>query len=524
MSNCLNLGNSKFTKYIKSEIFIDKSNLIKECNKLFGSEDSYMCVTRPRRFGKTMALSMLNAYYSKGCDSRDIFDKLDISRDPSYPEHLNKHNVIFIDMASLYTDLKNKDEFVNELTKEIIEDLKKTFPNVLDDTKDTLRKCFKEINSEVDERFIFLIDEWDVLIREEKDNYALIDDYMMLLRSLFKSSDVSSCFDLVYMTGILPIRHGTSQSGLNNFIEYDMSDLYSLNTELGFTEEEVKELCLKYNDDFNQYKYLFDGYTLNNKHIYNPLNIAWSIPYKKCYPYWSETASRENLCDTIKYDNCNHIDTILRLIFGKEVRVDLRSFESDLNKINNFDASLSLLVHYGYLSYNEETETCRITNNEIRELFVLALEDSHIDIITEPLLSSDRLLEETLKCNYIYINDVFDRYHQELEGIFKEKEDDDLMIIVQTLYYKARKSYNVKSKYDYKEKTTTVSFIPRDNTHMPFIIEIKTDDNADNVLKLTKSKEYFDTLGDYHGKVMLIGINYDSKLLKHDSKVETIEI
>ncbi len=523
MSFHINKGNDLFKMYKNSRIFVDKSMLIKECNSLLYSEDSYMCVTRPRRFGKTMALSMLNAYYSKGCDSKEIFEDLNISKDESYLSHLNKHNVIFFDMAGLYTKIENKDDFVKELKKYLIKDLKELFPSI-DYTDLTLGEAFVEITSTLNETFVFLIDEWDVLLREEKDNYNLINDYMMLLRNLFKSSNVSCSFDLVYMTGILPIRHGTSQSDLNNFREYSMSDLYSLDTELGFTEEDVKELCLKHNDDFNQYKYLFDGYTLNNKHIYNPLDIAWSIPYKKCYPYWSETASRENLCDTIKYDNCNHIDTILRLIFGKEVRVDLRSFESDLNKIKNFDASLSLLVHYGYLSYNEKTETCRITNNEIRELFVLALEDSHIDIITKPLLNSVEMIEETLKCNYIYINDVFDRYHKELKNIFKDKEYDDLGIIVQTLYYKARKFYNVSSTYDHKEKTTTVCFVPRDNTHLPFIIEIKTDDNADKDIEQIMSKEYFDALSDYHGKVMLIGINYDSKLLKHDTKIEIVEI
>ncbi len=523
MSFHINKGNDLFKMYKNSRIFVDKSMLIKECNSLLYSEDSYMCVTRPRRFGKTMALSMLNAYYSKGCDSKEIFDELNISKDESYLSHLNKHNVIFFDMAGLYTEIENKDDFVKELKKYLIRDLKELFPSI-DYTDLTLGEAFVEITSTLNETFIFLIDEWDVLIREEKNNYDLINEYMMLLRNLFKSSNVSCSFDLVYMTGILPIRHGTSQSDLNNFREYSMSDLYSLNTELGFTEEEVKELCLKYNDDFNQYKYLFDGYTLNNKHIYNPLDIAWSIPYNECYPYWSETASRENLCDAIKFDNCSHVDTILRLIFGKEVRVDLRSFESDLNKIKNFDASLSLLVHYGYLSYNEEMRTCRITNNEIRELFVLALEDSHIDIITEPLLSSDRLLEETLKCNYNYITDVFDRYHKELENIFKDKENDDLGIIVKTLYYKARKYYNVNSKYDYKEKSTTVSFISRDNTHLPFIIEIKTDDNADKDIEQIMSKEYFDALGDYHGKVILVGISYNSKTLKHNTKIEIVEI
>ncbi len=165
-----------------------------------------------------------------------------------------------------------------------------------------------------------------------------------------------------------------------------------------------------------------------------------------------------------------------------------------------------------------------MTNNEIREYFVLALEDVRIDIITNTILNSGEMLEETLKCNYKHITDVFDRYHQELESIFKEKEDEDLGIIVQALYYKARKFYIISSKYDYKEETTTISFIPRDNTNVPFIICIKNNDNPHNIINQIKNKGYVDTLGNYHGKIMLMGITRDSKLLKHDTKIETIEI
>lgn len=211
MSYFLNFDNELFNQYKRSRIFVDKSMIINITNKSLNKESfKYMCVTRPRRFGKTMALSMLNAYYSKGCDSKEIFDKLNISKDGSYLNHLNKYNVIWIDMAGIYTSIRNKNHFIKELETTLLDDLNEAFPNTLEKRDNTIGNAILKINSKLKERFIFLIDGWDVLIREQQDNYDLINDYMMLLRSLFKSSDVSRCFDLVYVTGILPIRHGTS--------------------------------------------------------------------------------------------------------------------------------------------------------------------------------------------------------------------------------------------------------------------------------------------------------------------------
>ena len=196
-----------------------------------------MCVTRPRRFGKSMALSMLNAYYSKGCDSKELFNGLKITNEKSYLEHLNKHNVIWIDLSSIYADVSDKGDFVKELSLEIIQDLKEAYPSVLTNNENTIRKCFIKLNSTIKERFIFLIDEWDVIYREEEKNTKLCDEYTMFLRGLFKSSDVSAIIDLVYMTGILPIRKYTTQSTLNMFSEYNMLDPDDLSTYFGFTEE-----------------------------------------------------------------------------------------------------------------------------------------------------------------------------------------------------------------------------------------------------------------------------------------------
>ncbi len=524
MSNCLNLGNSKFNKYIKSEIFIDKSNLIKKCNKLFGSEDSYMCVTRPRRFGKTMALSMLNAYYSKGCNSRDIFDNLEISKDPSYLEHLNKHNVIFVDMASLYTELKNKDDFVDELIKEIMEDLKKTYPNVLDDTKDTLRKCFKEINSEVGERFIFLIDEWDVIFREQETNTKLCNEYTDFLRNLFKSFDVSECIDLVYMTGILPIKRYRSESALNMFREYNMIDPCGLESYFGFTEEETKGLCLEYDMDFNQIKSWYDGYKLNGIDIYNPKSVVEALISRKCKDHWVNTSARESIMEYMNYDNGALKDLVVKMLAGEEIDVDVRKFDNDLTNIDSSDAALTVLIHLGYLAYDEYKGKCYIPNHEIKEEFIISMNKLKWNDIYNPISSSIILLEKTLSGDTDFINETLDNNHNELATIFNKNKEDVLGIIVYISYYHAKKYYEIIKESNTTKGRADLVFKPKDNSHIPFIIELKADDSAENAIKQIKNKEYFDTLGDYHGKVMLIGINYDSKLLKHDSKVETIEI
>ena len=303
MSLYLNKNNDKFKEYKSARIFIDKSNLIKECNSLFGTSDKYMCITRPRRFGKTMALSMLNAYYSKGCDSQSLFEKLNIAKDNSYIEHLNKHNVIWIDIASLYTDIRDKNDFFKELETNLLDDLNEAFPNVLKEMDNTISKAIIRINSKLNERFIFLIDEWDVIYREQEYNTKLCDEYTELLRNLFKSSNVSSCIDLVYMTGILPIRRYSTQSTLNMFTEYDMLDSFPIESYVGFTEDEVIGLCNKYNRDFNEIKSWYNGYNLNGVSLYNPKSVVEAVLRGKCKDYWVQTSAIESVTNYMNYDH-----------------------------------------------------------------------------------------------------------------------------------------------------------------------------------------------------------------------------
>ncbi len=525
MSYFLNRDNSKFLSYYNDDIFIDKSMMISIINRKFNKEYyKYMCLTRPRRFGKTLILSMLNAYYSKGCDSKDIFDKLNISKDESYLNHLNKHNVIWIDMASIYTRIKKKSDFIKELETTLLYDINEAFPNVLGKIDNTTSKAILKINSKLNERFIFLIDEWDVIYREQEKNTKLCDEYTDFLRSLFKSSDVSSCIDLVYMTGILPIRRYSNESALNMFKEYNMVRPSGFESYLGFTENEVKDLCLKYNMDFNLVKAWYDGYHLKNIDIYNPKSVVEAMLEGECTDYWVNTSARDSVRNYMNYDNGALKDLITRMLTGEEIKVDVRKFDNDLTKINSSDAALTVLIHLGYLAYDEQKGKCYIPNHEIKEEFIIAMDDLKWKNICDPISSSEKLLEKTLSGDTEFINETLDNNHNELATIFNKNKEDVLGIIVYISYYHAKKYYEIIKEANTTKGRADLVFKPKDSNHIPFIVELKADNSAKMAIEQIKSKEYFDALGSYCGKVMLIGINYDSKTLKHDTKIEIVEI
>ena len=374
----LNKDGAEFESYLYDDIFVDKSLLIKTINNNLTKKSlKYMCVTRPRRFGKSMALAMLNAYYSKGCDSKELFNGLKIETNESYLKHLNKHNVIWIDMAELYTSLNDKNLFVNKLKEYIYFDLKETFSNVdiNFDMSDGayLINSLKIIYSKLKERFIFLIDEWDVIFREEEYNTNLCNEYIGFLRSLFKSSGVSNCIDLVYMTGILPIKRYSTESALNMFEEYNMINPQGLSEFFGFTEEETRALCDKYSVDFNIVKSWYDGYKLKGVELYNPRSVVKVVTTKQFGDYWTQTSAIESVTKYLKYQDGDLKNVLASLMTGEKVSVDVTMFENDLTQIYNKDSALTVLIHLGYLAYDEITKSCYIPNYEILKEFERAV-------------------------------------------------------------------------------------------------------------------------------------------------------
>ncbi len=522
MGNYLNPTNNKFLSYYNEEIFVDKSLLINITNNNLNKENSkFMCVTRPRRFGKTLALSMLSAYYSKGSNSKEIFDKLAISNSPSYLEHLNKHNVILIDMASVYS--LYKEDFLENLTLDILEDLNKAYPNTLEKRDNNIAKAIRKINETYKDRFIFLIDEWDVIFREEP-NSKLCDDYIFLLRSLFKAIDTSSCIDLVYMTGILPIKRYSTESALNMFEEYNMINPQNLAEYIGFTETEVKDLCSKYNVDFEMMKKWYDGYHLNGLEIYNPRSVVKAISSKKFGNYWTSTSALEAVTTYMNYDNGVLKDKIALMLEDQKIPVDVSLFENDLTKINSSDAALTILIHLGYLAYDEDEESCYIPNYEIKQKIERAINSLKWNLSDNPITTSKELYEKTLKGDTQFINKTLDENHKELASIFNKNKEDILGVIVHISYYYANNFYFIRKEDTCTTGRADLTFTPRDNTHTPMIIELKAGQPAESAINQIKEKDYSNVFKGYKGKILLLGITYELSTLKHESKIEYIEL
>ena len=524
MAMYLNQNGNQFRKYLKNKIFVDKSLIIRECNDVFGSENSFMCVTRPRRFGKSLTFSMLNAYYSKGCDSRELFKDLAISKDPSFEEHLNKHNVFCIDMNSLYSNLLDKNEFVSILRSSILSDLKETYPSIDFSDCKLLSMAFSKVKAAYDDRFIFLIDEWDEVYREEEHNTKLCDEYTDFLRGLFKAGDVASNIDLVYMTGILPIRRYNTQSTLNMFTEYNMLKSRGLSSFFGFTEDEVKGLCRKYNADFPAIKNWYDGYRLGGVEIYNPKSVVEAVLEGECGDYWVSTSATEAITNYMNFDKGALKASIARMLTGEKAKLDVTEFGNDLTKVDSQDAALCVLIHLGYLAYDPETKSCYIPNHEIAVEFKRAMKKLKWKSVFLPMDNSDELLEKTFAGDASFIDEAMDLNHEDLANIFNKNKEDVLGIVVYLSYFSAREHYEVR-----KEETSTLgradlSFVPFEAGHPPFIVELKVGKSPDEALSQIKARRYWRAWKRYKGKVLLVGIAYDPSTLKHASKIEWIEI
>ena len=291
----LNIGNSGFQSARNGE-YIDKSGLINVVNKSLNTEMRFICVTRCRRFGKSMAAKMLNAYYDKSCDSRRLFEDLQIAKDPDFEKYLNKFNVIYLDLSAFTPRFKDSDDIVNNIENELKDDIIDAYPDVKFKEDDDLMKTLIRINIATSEQFVFIIDEWDAICREFKVGSKAMDAYITWLRRMFKDVNSAKVFALVYMTGILPIKRYKTESALNNFSEYSMVNPRQIAKYFGFTTDEVKSLCQKHNMDFSEVRAWYDGYTIGNeKSMFNPNSVMQAIYAEKCSSYWASTGAYDSV-------------------------------------------------------------------------------------------------------------------------------------------------------------------------------------------------------------------------------------
>ena len=512
----LNPTNQNFYEAVNKEIYVDKSLLIERIEHLKEKVNKYLCISRPRRFGKSTDANMLVAYYSKGCDSSQIFNRLKISQTELYQKHLNQHNVIHINMQDFLSKTHDIDKMIILLTKLIFRDIKKVYQDIEYFDIDDLIQVLEDVYAEVNERFIFVIDEWDCIFREYKNNKEAQEKYLDFLRNLLKDKPYVS---LCYMTGILPIKKYGTHSALNMFKEISILNPTPLEEFMGFTEKEVQDLCLKYDMDYEKMKDWYDGYKMTGDlSVYNHRSVVYALMDRKYENYWSATETYEALRVYIDMNYDGLKDDVVKLLAGEEVYLNTDKFQNDMTTFKSKDDVLTLLIHLGYLGYNSSNQTCYIPNKEVTSSFIASIEDSSWNETTKALLNSRALLEATWNRDEELVAKYIEEAHLDT-AILTYNNENALSYTISIAYMYARNHYTIIREMPSGKGYADMVFIPKDDKPA-MIVELKWNQEVETAIDQIKEKKYPKGLEKYRDNLLIVGISYDKKTKKHSCKIE----
>lgn len=526
----LNPGNKGFRESINSKIYVDKTALIEKTNALVNTRQKFICVSRPRRFGKSMAADMLAAYYDRGETSGELFDRLKISRSESYQEHLNQYNVIKINMQEFLSRASNVDDMLSKLGKYLLFDLMEQFSEVRFRDEEDLISVMKDIFAKTKCPFVILIDEWDCLFREYQINLEAQKKYLDFLRAWLKDQDYVA---LAYMTGILPIKKYGSHSALNMFTEYSMTNPREMAGFFGFTSDEVEQLCKQHNRSFEETRAWYDGYELitiekekkKTYSMYSPKSVVDAMLTGIFDNYWNQTETYEALKVYIRMDFEGLKDAIIRMLAGERIQINPGTFSNDMTTFQGRDDVLTLLVHLGYLSYHWPDKAVSIPNKEVSQEYVNAISTMDWHEVINAVEASRKLLESLWELDSNAVAAGIDRAHTEV-SILQYNDENALSLIINLAFYFAREYYTIIRELPTGKGFADICYIPRKlyADKPAVVIELKWDKSAEGAIAQIKDRQYVDALKEYHGSLLLAGINYNKKTKKHTCVIEKMEI
>ena len=471
MGMFVNPNAAAFQCAVNSEVYIDKTGLLEYTNKVLGTNARFICNSRPRRFGKSVTVDMLTAYYSKGCDTEKMFSGLEISKCPDFYEHLNKYDVIHFDVQWCCISAGSSENLISYITNIVVSELRETYPEVNLVENSTIYGAMARINTVLGKQFIVIIDEWDVLIRDEAHNQAAQEMYIDFLRNMFKGIEASKYIALAYLTGILPIKKLKTQSALNNFTQFTMLNAGPLTPYIGFNEDEVIDLCEKYEIDF-------DGLRTS----------------------------------------------IIEMLSGSSVEVNVNEFQNDMVSFADKDDVLTLLIHLGYLAYDQRTQRAYIPNEEIRQEFRAATKRNKWNELIEFQQESEKLLEATWEMDAETVAEQIEKIHAEYTSVIQYNNENSLSSVLSIAYLSAIKYYfKPIRELPTGRGFADFVFIPKPlyrDYYPALLVELKWNKDAETVLNQIKERKYPESLQQYTGDILLVGINYDKKEKVHQCVIE----
>lgn len=522
MGQLINPGADKFEEALNSEIYVDKSGLIAFTNRVLGTTQKYVCFSRPRRFGKSMAADMLSAYYDRSIDEKAEFSMLKISTDESFEKYLNKFDVVKINMQEYLSESNSMEELLTFLTGDLVDELSQEYPDISFNKSRSVEHNFGKTFANTKTKFIIIIDEWDCIFREYPKHSKEQSDYLDFLRDFLKDKNYIA---LVYMTGILPIKKYGTNSALNMFMEFSMEDPLDLAEFVGFTDNEVAELCNRYDMDFDECKSWYNGYYFKNcGAVYNPNSIVRSMLYHTYRDFWNRTETYEALRVYIAMNFDGLKDSIIKLMSGERQKINTGTFQNDMTSMSSADDVMTLLIHLGYLGYDIDAKEVFIPNKEILQEFVNATtgKDAWNEVV-KSVKESDELLNATWNSDEKEVASYIENAHLETSHI-QYNDENALSYTISLAYYSARQYYNIVRELPAGKGFADLVFYPRKKyaDKPAMIVELKWDMGADTAIKQIHEKKYPKGLSEYKGNILLVGISYDKKTKKHECRIDKV--
>ena len=545
MGAYLNPGNQSFQMAINSEIYVDKTEMIQYLNGLINTQQRFVSVSRPRRFGKTMAADMLCAYYDREADSREIFEKRKLAEcgavqtsetDFHWDKYLGKFDVIRLVMTDFMEGSDSVQEMLDYLTEEVTAELMEAEPDIHFGNRIRLRTVMNKIYGKTGRQYVIVIDEWDAVFRTWQKDEKGQTKYLDFLRDWLKDKPYIA---MAYMTGILPIKKYGKHSALNMFTEYSMMFPRQLAQYSGFTENEVQTLCRRYGRDYNKAKDWYDGYDVSDVippdpdhrelretgkspeadryRLYSPLSVVEAMTTGAIKDYWNNTETYEALAEYIRKDYDGLKEAVALLMDGGRLAVDTSTYQNDMTTFHGRDDVLSLLIHLGYLGYNDEMSEVFIPNREILDEFKASTKTEEWADTFRSFELSQEILRATWEQKADKVAALLEKAHNQAANRTYHDEA-ALSYAIQLAYFAARKYYTMIPELDSGKGYVDIAYLPSPKypDKPALVVELKYNKTADTALEQIRRQEYPDRLAHYKGNILLVGIDYDREIPSTD--------
>lgn len=515
--------------------FVDKTKMLEKLFPLVEEGGDCICITRPRRFGKTVMANMIASFFSKACDSGGIFDSLTVAQFSGYRKHLNQYPVIDISFHELPRHCRSYEQYIGRIEEKLIGDIKKEFADADIDETETIWDILNGLYAkESSTRFIFVLDEWDFIFHQDFVSEDDRKEYVMFLSNLLKDKPY---VQFAYMTGILPIAKYSSGSELNMFVEFTMAKSPAFSDYFGFTEAEVKMLHERYLKNCEQpvitsekLKYWYDGYhTASGECVYNPRSVVQALRFNHLESYWTSSGPYDEIYYYIEKNVDDVKDDLACMVSGMAVPSKVQEYAASSMNLKTRDEIFSAMVVYGFLSY--EDGMVSIPNKELMDKFTEMLQKEHsLGYVYHLARESERMLRATIAGDTETMADILEFAHNTETPLFVYNNEVELAAIVNLVYLSARDSYRVEREDKAGIGYVDFIFYPKEDIKADgIILELKVGDTPENAIQQIKDKKYALRFQEKaggtkrgSGRVLAVGISYDKKTKKHRCKIEVL--